>query len=155
MLRSELAGQAACSPETVRYYEHIGLIEPPPRTAAGYRQYSEDHLRWVCFIRAARSLGFDLGEIRRMLALARRPDASCRALDALTEVHLRHIDEKIVRLRKLRRAVARLLGTCDDDRVATCKIVEALCEEDFLAVSEEVHVSPARRMGARKQPRNP
>ncbi len=130
MLRTELSRRASCSPETVRHYERIGLIEAPPRSTAGYRLYSTVHLRQVCFIRAARSLGFDLDEIRRMLVLARQPDAPCRPLDAVTKTHLRHIDEKIEQLRHLREALARILASCEGGKIATCGIVEALHGED-------------------------
>ena len=55
--------------ETIRYYEKIGLLQPPPRTEGGHRVYSEDHLNRLVFIRRSRELGFRLDEIRHLLGL--------------------------------------------------------------------------------------
>lgn len=66
-------GQTGVNIETIRYYEKIGLLPEPTRTAAGYRQYGEDHLRRLRFIRRGRDLGFSIEAIRALLRLAEHP----------------------------------------------------------------------------------
>jgi DNA-binding transcriptional MerR regulator len=69
----ELARAADTKAETIRYYERIGLLAAPPRTARNYRDYSGRHVSRLTFIRRARDLGFSIEQIRTMLDLAERP----------------------------------------------------------------------------------
>ena len=50
----QLAKSAAVNPETVRYYERIGLIGSPPRTEGGHRTYDREAIRQLAFVRRAR-----------------------------------------------------------------------------------------------------
>ena len=53
----ELASQAGCGVETVRYYERVGLLPPPARAAQNnYRHYQGHHLQQLLFIRRCRTL---------------------------------------------------------------------------------------------------
>jgi MerR family mercuric resistance operon transcriptional regulator len=72
MQRAELARRTGSNLETVRYYEKVGLLPEPPRTAAGYRSYDIAHERRLRFILRARELGFSLEEIRGLAAPRRR-----------------------------------------------------------------------------------
>ncbi len=56
----KVAERAGVGIETIRFYEHHGLIEPPPRSAAEYRQYPETTVYRLRFIRRAKELGFSL-----------------------------------------------------------------------------------------------
>ena len=55
--------------ETIRYYEKIGVMPKPARSAAGYRVYGNDHTRRLHFVRRGRELGFSLDEMRDLLAV--------------------------------------------------------------------------------------
>ncbi len=66
----ELSRLTGCNVETVRYYERVGLLPRPPRSAAQYRLYNSADVRRLAFVRRARELGFTLDEIRTLLALA-------------------------------------------------------------------------------------
>ena len=84
--RAELARRTGSNLETVRYYEKVGLLPEPPRTAAGYRSYDTTHERRLRFVLRARELGFSLDEIRELLRLV---DVDLRQLDRSCEsVHL-------------------------------------------------------------------
>ncbi len=65
----ELANATATNVETVRYYEKIGLLAPPARSASNYRSYGNEHLARLSFIRRARDLGFTLEAVRELLTL--------------------------------------------------------------------------------------
>ena len=93
-----LAKQTGCKVETIRYYEGIKLLTPPPRSAGGQRRYSERDVTRLSFIRHARALGFDIEAIRQLLALSANPEQPCSTVAAMTQRHMDDIDEKIARL---------------------------------------------------------
>jgi DNA-binding transcriptional MerR regulator len=112
--------------ETVRYYERIGLLPEPGRTAANYRAYSPDHLARLSFIRRARDLGFTLDQIRALLGLADHKNNDCCAVDAIARDHLADIDRKVADLKALRRELNDLIGQCRRGTIAECRIIGAL-----------------------------
>jgi Cu(I)-responsive transcriptional regulator len=122
----ELASATATKVETVRYYEQIGLLPPPARTAANYRSYGSDHLARLSFIRRARDLGFSLQAVRELLTLADDKTKSCEAVDLIASAHLKDVDRKITDLSALRSELQRMLGSCSQGTVAKCKIIETL-----------------------------
>jgi DNA-binding transcriptional MerR regulator len=122
----ELGLATATKVETVRYYEKIGLLPPPARTAANYRAYGPDHLARLSFIRRARDLGFTLEAVRELLTLSDDKAQSCEAVDVMARAHLTEIDRKVADLRALRSELARVLGACGHGTVADCKIIETL-----------------------------
>src|SRR5690606_1867317 len=79
----EVAARSGCPPETVRYYERIGLLPAPPRTASGYRDYRPADADRLRFISRGRELGFSLAEIRSLLGLAEDDGLSCQDVDRL------------------------------------------------------------------------
>jgi DNA-binding transcriptional MerR regulator len=85
-------GKLACiadvKVETIRYYEHIGLLSVPPRTAGNYRDYSAAHASRLTFIRRARDLGFSIEQIRALLDMADQKEQSCEAVDVIAREHL-------------------------------------------------------------------
>lgn len=122
----ELARRTGTKIETVRYYERIGLLAAPDRTAGNYRSYSPDHLNRLSFIRRSRDLGFSLDQIRALLDLADHRDWSCEAVDAIAKEHRSEIDRKIADLRALRRELDSMIDQCECGTVADCRIIEAL-----------------------------
>jgi len=67
-----LARAADTKAETIRYYERIGLLPAPPRTAGNYRDYSAAHVSRLTFTRRARDLGFSIQQIRVLLLPTRK-----------------------------------------------------------------------------------
>jgi MerR family transcriptional regulator, copper efflux regulator len=65
----QVAKEAGVGVETLRYYEREGLVKEPPRRDSGYRQYPEDVVKRIHFIKRAQELGFSLKEIAELLAL--------------------------------------------------------------------------------------
>jgi DNA-binding transcriptional MerR regulator len=122
----ELASATATNVETVRYYEKIGLLPTPARTAANYRSYGADHLARLSFIRRARNLGFTIEALRELLALSDDKGQSCGAIDEIARGHLAEVDLKIRDLTALRAELGRIIGSCQQATVADCKIIETL-----------------------------
>ncbi len=122
----ELANATGTKVETVRYYEKIGLLTPPARTLANYRDYGSEHLARLSFIRRARDLGFTLEAVRELLTLSDNKAQSCEAVDGIARVHLTDIDRKVRDLKSLGLELSRVLGSCSNGTVAECKIIETL-----------------------------
>jgi DNA-binding transcriptional MerR regulator len=112
--------------ETIRYYERIGLLPKPARTAGNYRVYGEDTLGWLSFIRRARELGFTIEQVRELMALSHHADGSCAAVDAIARSHLSEVKRKLEDLRALERELSTLIDQGTHDTIAECRIIEAL-----------------------------
>ena len=112
---------------TVRYYEQIGLLPVPSRTAGNYRTYSNEHMRRLRFIRRCRDLGFTLDQIRDLLRLSSQKDEECAEVDRITAQHLIKIEQKISDLKRLAKELRRLNNCCQGNGIiADCRIIEAL-----------------------------
>ena len=114
--------------ETIRYYERIRLIPPPPRTDSGRRLYGAEDVRRLTFIRHARDLGFDIGTIKTMLALQEVPDASCQEVSQIATDQLKAVERRIRHLLELRTELNRMIKECDNGKVATCRIIDVLAD---------------------------
>ncbi|HTQ13834.1 MAG TPA: helix-turn-helix domain-containing protein [Rhizomicrobium sp.] len=121
-----LAERSAVNIETVRYYEKIGLMPKPARSAGGYRLYTVDHLKRLSFVRRGRELGFSLDELRDLLRLVDDRNHTCAQVRALTLEHVAGIRRKITDLRRLERTMTGMAAQCSGKRIPECPIVDAL-----------------------------
>ncbi|KAA0676308.1 helix-turn-helix domain-containing protein [Roseomonas genomospecies 6] len=122
-----LGKQTGTTPETIRFYEKIGILPVPARTAGNYRSYGPEHVRRLSFVRRTRQLGFPLETVRALLDLADQPDRPCGDVDALVLEQLHEVERKIADLERLRVELDRLAHQCRGaHRMADCRIIEAL-----------------------------
>jgi Cu(I)-responsive transcriptional regulator len=112
--------------ETIRYYESVGLLPEPARSAGNYRRYDRVHLTRLGFIRRARDLGFSLDEVRALLRLSDDRNQSCAQVDSIARTHLADIERKIADLEALRGELNGLIRQCGDGTIDECRILEAL-----------------------------
>ena len=113
---SELAEEVEASPDTLRYYERIGLLPPPPRTAAGYRQYGPDAIERVRFIRQAQRFGLRLADIAGLLAIRERGLCPCGGTRRLLQDRLTQLDEEMAALSRLRTDIRAMLDREEPQR---------------------------------------
>jgi len=126
----EVAKRAAVHIETLRYYERRGLIPKPRRSPSNYRLYPADTVRRVAFVKGAQELGFSLRDIEELLSLRAAPKARCADVRTRAEAKMRDIDEKLRTLRRMRKALARLVGQCSGKGpITNCPILESLDTE--------------------------
>jgi MerR family mercuric resistance operon transcriptional regulator len=112
--------------ETIRYYERVKMLAPPPRTASGRRIYDLTDLRVLAFIRRSRELGFSLDEIRGLLRLGGPGRASCREVREVAARHLNDIRAKISDLRKLERLLSKTVAQCTGTTAPECPVLDIL-----------------------------
>ena len=127
MTIGELARATGCGIETIRYYEHEGLLPKPGRTSGNFRRYGQEHVELLSFIRHCRSLDMALNEIRILLRFRSAPEKNCGEVNALLEIHIGHVEERIAELRSLEGQLRALREKCSSGRSAKhCGILQGL-----------------------------
>jgi Cu(I)-responsive transcriptional regulator len=110
----------------IRYYESIGLLEPSSRSAAGYRQYGEQDLHALGFIRRARELGFPLKQVAALMALWRDKSRASAEVKQLAQAHIAELEHKAQMLREMAATLKNLADHCHGDERPDCPILEGL-----------------------------
>jgi MerR family copper efflux transcriptional regulator len=121
----ELAAVSGVTAKTIRYYEDIGVLDPPARTPSGYRDYTPEATGRLAFIRSAQAVGLSLGEIRGIVALRDRGKTPCGHVLDLITARAADLDRRIGELQRLRSELGRLVdraqhldpAACDPQRV--------------------------------------
>lgn len=123
----QVAGAADVNIQTIRYYERRGLVSAPRRSSAGYRQYGDEAVTRLRFIKRAQGLGFSLAEIRELLAPRIRRGSACDAIERKTRGKIALVEAKIRELERLKRTLEHLAGACAARRSTDeCPVLEAL-----------------------------
>ena len=134
----DLSARTRVKVPTIRYYEQIGLLPEPPRTEGGQRRYGESELERLNFIRHSRDLGFEIEDIRELLAMTATPQSSCHQADSIARGHLEAVERRISSLQALRGELARMVEECGHGRVCDCRIIEVLTDHSQCS-SEHAH----------------
>ena len=111
---------------TIRYYESIGLLAPPPRTGGNRRLYGQPEVERLTFIRRSRDFGLSVNAIRELLTLELDQAQSCRAATRIAQSHLAAIGRRIAELEALEAHFRTMIDHCNGERVATCAILKDL-----------------------------
>lgn len=123
-------GQAAqttgISAKMIRYYESMGIFTPSARSASGYRQYSEQDLHALHFIRSARDLGFSLSQITELMALWQDTHRASAEVKALAMNHIQELERKAAALRQMADTLRDLAEHCQGDSRPECPILSGL-----------------------------
>jgi DNA-binding transcriptional MerR regulator len=109
----EIAGKIGVEPESIRYYERIGLLPKAKRNEVGYRVFTKEHVERVELIKKMQALGFSLDQIRRMLELKFARGHSCQHVRSGLRQKLEDIDKQIEDLRAFRSEVEHALKICE------------------------------------------
>lgn len=125
----ELAKEIGIKATTIRYYERIGVFPKPPVSESGYRQYNENSIKTVKFIRHAKDLGFSLKEVSELLLLRINKRESCNKVKIMTETKIADVDKKINSLECLKERLIKLKNLCENKRYkGACPIIDMLDE---------------------------
>src|SRR5437667_7303119 len=103
----EMAECAGVGVQTLHYYERLGLLPKPERSAANYRLYSPEAIRRVQFIKKAQSVGLTLEETKQILDLKDHGRAPCHRVVELGRKHLQEIEARLNQLRAFHRLLAK------------------------------------------------
>lgn len=114
---------------TIRYYEQVGLLPAPGRTASQRRMFTAADLDRLAFIRHARELGFEVDAIRALLKLHDDPDQPCAAADEIARARLAEVERRIASLTALRDELARMVAQCAHGTIGDCRVIETLADQ--------------------------
>jgi Hg(II)-responsive transcriptional regulator len=129
----QVARRAGVGVETVRFYEREGLLEEPPRRASGYRQYSEQVVTRLRFIKRAKLLGFSLKEISELLLLRVDAQTSCEVVKQRTEAKIAEVERKLLELQRVRQALLQVHSLCTGQGpTSACPMLDALDQQEPL-----------------------
>ncbi len=116
----QLAERSAVSAKTIRYYEDIGVLAAPGRSASGYRDYDDSAADHLAFIRAAQAVGLSLGEIRGIVALRHSGETPCGHVLELLRARSADLDRRIAELHSLQAELRRLVERAETLDPADC-----------------------------------
>jgi MerR family mercuric resistance operon transcriptional regulator len=122
----ELARKTGVHIETIRYFEKIGMLGAPARTAGGHRVFDDGHLRTLKFIKRARELGFAPKEVRTLLDLGGPAEACCDEVREIAIHHLEEVRRKIDDLTRLERHLTATVEQCSGGHVPDCAVIDML-----------------------------
>lgn len=108
----EVSRRLGLNPQTLYFYERIGLMPSPKRTAAGYRLYEQTDLDRLSFITQAKALGLSLDDIKDLLMLQDGQQLSCQEVYDRLLKKVQHIDDMVNQLQTLKAQLTPLLDQC-------------------------------------------
>lgn len=120
MLIGELSRRTGVSTKTIRYYEDVGVLLPPDRTDNGYRDYTEQAIDRLMFVRDARATGLSLAEISYIFDLRQKGVGTCEHVIGLVDRHLADLDQHIAALKKTRKQLDALKQRASNLDPADC-----------------------------------
>jgi len=123
----DLATRLAVPTQTIRYYEHEGLLPKPARTDGNYRLYGIAERERLEFILHCRALDMTLEEIRHLLRLRDAPEQGCAEVNAVLDAHISHVAERIRALNDLQLQLKDLRARCESPSASKdCGILQGL-----------------------------
>lgn len=128
----ELSMRTGVKVPTIRYYEQMGLIAAPERSAGNQRRYSRTELERLSFIRHARDLGLSIEAIRDLVRLSENPDMACNEAHEIAGNHLEAVQTRIEKLTLLAGELQRIAASCrGGGTVGECHIIRALADHEL------------------------
>ncbi|MFK3868854.1 Cu(I)-responsive transcriptional regulator [Psychrobacter faecalis] len=118
--------RSGISPKMIRYYEQIGLLDTAKRSNSGYRIYSNQDIKNLCFLRQARDLGFSSKQMKELLNLWKNTDRQSADVKQLTLTHIETLNRKIAQLQDMVSLLQISADHCSGNENAECAILEDL-----------------------------
>ena len=133
----ELSKQSGTGIETLRFYERLGLLGRPARTASGYRLYDRETIERLDFIKRAQVLGFSLAEIARIIAEKQAGQSPCAEVREIVRARLKELDERMKEMQRYRKELAAALAEWEkagDSKGHVCGLIEGTTIKHAMAI---------------------
>ncbi|NUW69990.1 Cu(I)-responsive transcriptional regulator [Vibrio coralliilyticus] len=114
------------SSKSIRLYEEKGVITPPTRSDAGYREYGDQHVQELNLVSRAKNAGFSLAECKEFVELAHNPKRKSSEVKAKAQEKLKEVELKIRELREIEKQLKGWVNACPGDENSDCPIIEDL-----------------------------
>lgn len=122
----ELSNQAQVNAKMVRRYEELGIIPKAKRNESGYRQYSENDVHILRFVKRARELGFSMKDIKQLLGLWRNKARTSAQVKKIAQKHIDELEIKLNEIQAMLSTLKHLTKHCHGDHRPDCPIIEEL-----------------------------
>lgn len=122
----EVAKVSGVNAKLIRHYEAIGIIPKAQRSDSGYRIYKESDAHILGFVKRARSLGFSMKEIKKLVGLWKNKNRASSEVKQLAREHIVRLEKKILELESIRDTLKHLSQHCHGDHRPDCPILEDL-----------------------------
>jgi DNA-binding transcriptional MerR regulator len=145
---SELAGSVGVPASTVRYYERVGLLGAPGRTASGYRDYGDDDAARLLFITRARHIGLSCEQITALLPVwaGTNCGAAQDRVARLIEDKRAEIADRVAELEQFSAQLAAVHATLEaESPPPTCRADLTCCVPEATGVPVSVELTAPRR----------
>jgi len=120
------AERSGISAKMLRHYESLGLLSAVQRTESGYRQYGQEDVHTLQFIKRARDLGFSMAEIGELLSLWRDRQRSSASVRQIALKHSADLEQRIAAMQSMQRSLQRLIHCCHGTDRPDCPILDDL-----------------------------
>jgi DNA-binding transcriptional MerR regulator len=117
----EIAHRTGVPAKTIRFWEDEGLLPPPARTPAGYRDYGPVVLDRLGFIRHAQTAGLSLSAIRQVLEISDGGEPPCVHVTELIARRLAEVDARLAELNRTRDQLVVLAARAAAQDPADCR----------------------------------
>ena len=123
---NQLSKLVSVASKTIRYYEEVEVLPKAPRNSNGYREYNEEDVDRLVFIRRCRELQIPLEQIKLLIQVQTDKTSSCSEVDLLIEQQLEKVRQTISELTLLEKTLNTLVKSCSKDSVGECQILKNL-----------------------------
>jgi MerR family mercuric resistance operon transcriptional regulator len=130
MTIGQLSHESRVTPRAIRYYERLGLLPPPRRSASNYRLFDSSAVERLRFVATCRTLGFPIADIGDLLKIMDDPRHTCAQVARLAEHHVDLIDAKVHDLTEMRATLTEFLSHCTGRDVPECAMLDLLKQSD-------------------------
>lgn len=122
----QAADRSGVSAKMIRYYESVGLLPAAARRDNGYRDYGDQDVAILQFVRRTRDLGFSLEEVAALLALWSDKKRPSREVKRLAEAHIAELEQRMREMRSVIKTLRGLASHCHGDERSDCPILDDL-----------------------------
>ena len=124
----DAAKASGVNAKLIRHYESIGIIPKAGRSASGYRIYTDNDVHVLSFVKRARSLGFSMKEIKKLVGLWRNRTRASAEVKTLALAHVKTLESKASELQAMANTLKHLARHCHGDNRPDCPILEDLAK---------------------------
>jgi Cu(I)-responsive transcriptional regulator len=122
----EVSKQSQLSSKIIRRYEEMGIIPKASRSLSGYRQYSENDVHILKFVKRSRELGFSMKDIKQLLGLWRNKNRSSEQVKKIASKHVNELENKLKEIQSVLSTLRHLVHNCHGDQKPDCPILDEL-----------------------------
>lgn len=122
----EVSKRSTVNSKMIRRYEELGIIPKAGRSDSGYRQYSENDVHILKFVKRARELGFSMKDIKQLVSLWRNRSRPSSQVKSIAQKHVSELEKKLFEIQSMLGTLNKLVKNCHGDQRPDCPILDEL-----------------------------